>query len=132
MEVSQREGQPQVLQGNVDMTLVDRRDNSTRVQAQKITVFYDAKLGAADRIVAEGSVVITREDLVANTELMVYDSRQETVDLLEENLVRDKRGELTADRIRIHLRTDQVSAEGNVRGVVYPNRAAAEDDGGDS
>lgn len=128
MIVTRDPDKPQVFQGNVDVVIVDQSSREARLRAMKISIYYLQKSQEVDRLVAEGQVILTRDDLVATTELAVYDGKQNTVDLLEENHIKDVRGELTADRIRVHLETNQVTAEGNVHGVVYPKHIAADED----
>lgn len=122
MAVTQKPAEPQVFQGHVDVIVVDRDRREARLKATKVTIFTIPGSRQVDRIIAEGGVVMVREGLTAKTELAVYDGRQGTVDLLQENYVEDARGQLTADRIRIYLETNQVSAEGNVRGIVFPQQ----------
>lgn len=122
MAVTRDPSKPQVFEGNVDVVVVDTRDQEARLQATKISIFYLPETRQVDRLIAEGNVIMTRESLRATTELCVYDGRANTVDLLEDNYIKDARGELTADRIRVDLESNQVQATGNVRGVVYPKR----------
>ena len=127
MSLTQREGEPQVLRGNVEVVIVERDKREARIRATKISIFTVGDPREFDRVVAEGHVVMEREGMLAKTELAIYDGRQSTVDLLEDNYVADARGELTADRIRINLVTNEVVAEGNVRGVVYPQELKSAD-----
>lgn len=129
MAVTQRPGEPQVFTGHVDVIIVDQQKREARLKAAKVTLFAEVEARQVDRIVAEGQVVLTREGMTARTELAVYDGRQGTVDLLQDNHVEDARGKLTADRIRVHLNTNTVSAEGNVRGVLFPQTMADSADG---
>lgn len=128
MAVTRDPSQPQVFQGNVDVVVVDRDQREARLQATKISIYYLPDTRQVDRLIAEGNVIVTRDSLRATTELAVYDGKASTVDLLEDNYIKDARGELTADRIRVFLQTNQVSATGNVRGVVYPQRIDMETD----
>lgn len=129
MALTQSAGQPQVLNGDVEVVVVDTNQRESRINAMKISIFTAGKERQVDRLVAEGRVVMVREGLTAKTELAIYDGKQNTLDLLQDNYVHDARGELTADRIRVNLATNQVSAEGNVRGIVYPQAFEATDDG---
>ena len=42
------------------------------------------------------------------------------MELLVDPYVKDSRGKLSANRITIFIDSDEVVAEGNVRGIVYP------------
>ena len=127
MALTQRPGEPQVLRGNVEIVIVDREKRESRIRAAKISIFTSEKPRRFERVVAEGRVIMEREGMTAKSELAVYDGRQGTVDLLEDNYIHDARGELTADRIRVNLNTNQVAAEGNVRGVIYPREFKSSD-----
>ncbi len=129
MAVTQTPDEPQVFQGHVDIIVVGRDQREARLKATKVTIFTVEGSRQADRIVAEGRVVMMREGLTAKSELAVYDGRQGTVDLLQDNYVEDDRGQLTADRIRVYLETNRVSAEGNVRGVIFPKQLDTSSDG---
>ena len=128
MAVTQQAGAPQVFQGHVDVIVVDRERREARLKATKITILTVAGTKDVDRIVAEGRVVMKREGLTAKSELAVYDGRQGTVDLLQDNFLEDSRGQLTADRIRIYLESNRASADGNVRGIIFPQQVDASPD----
>ena len=108
---------------NVDVLLLEKAHHPRRHVGESL-------VPATTRVFKEIGFleVMEREGLVAKTELAIYDGRQSTVDLLQDNYVSDPRGELTADRIRVNLTTNKVQAEGNVRGIVYPQAPASASD----
>ncbi|MBI5116256.1 hypothetical protein HZA56_07250 [Candidatus Poribacteria bacterium] len=120
MTLTRQKSKPQVFQGAVDIAMVGKDGNETRIKAAKVTVYYDQTLKKVERIEAEGRVRITRLDTVATTELAVYRGNKNTIELLIDPHVKDSRGELSANKIIVHMDTDEVVAEGNVRGIVQP------------
>ncbi|MBI4830139.1 MAG: hypothetical protein HY801_00990 [Candidatus Lindowbacteria bacterium] len=120
MTLTRQKSKPQVFQGAVDIAMVGKDGNETRIKAEKVTVYYDQSLKKVEKIEAEGRVKITRLDTVATTELAVYRGNKNTMELLKDPHVKDTRGELSANKITVFLDTNEVVAEGNVRGIVHP------------
>jgi lipopolysaccharide transport protein LptA len=120
MTLTRQKDKPQVFEGAVDIVLVDEADQETSIKAEKITVFYEQDLKKVRRIEAEGSVKVSRLGTVATTDLAVYRGDDNVIELLIDPHVKDARGELSANKITVYLDTDDVVAEGNVRGIVYP------------
>ena len=120
MTLTRKQDEPQVLEGSVDIILTDKEDHETRIKADKMTIYYKQDLRKVQKIEAEKSVEISRLGTVATTELAVYQSDKNIIELLKEPHVKDSRGELSADKITILIDSDKVVAEGNVKGTVYP------------
>jgi lipopolysaccharide transport protein LptA len=120
MTLTRQKSKPQVFKGAVDIVLLDKAGNETGIKADKITVYYEQDLRKLDKIEAEGHVVITRLGTVATTELAVYRGDQNTIELLVDPHVKDSRGELNANKITIHLDSNEVVATGNVKGFLRP------------
>ena len=120
MVLTRQKGKPQVFQGSVDIVMVDKAEQKTRIQAEKMTIYYEQDQKKVQRIEAEGHVRIERADIVATTELAVYRGDRNIMELLVDPHVKDSRGKLSANRITIFIDSDEVVAEGNVRGIVYP------------
>ena len=120
MTLTRQEDKPHVLEGAVDIIMVDKAGNETEIEAEKITIYYEKDLKKIKRIEAEKRVKITRLGTVATTELAVYRGGENIVELLIDPQVKDSRGQLSANRITIHLNSDEVVAEGDVKGVVLP------------
>jgi lipopolysaccharide export system protein LptA len=127
MTLTRQKDKPQVFEGAVDIVLIDKDGTETGIAAEKITAYYEPDLREISRIEAEGRVKVRRLDAVATTELAVYRADKRLIELLESPHVRDARGELSANKITVHLDTNDVVAVGNVRGIVYP--AALEETG---
>ena len=119
MTLTRQKDKPQVFEGSVNIVLVDEAGEETGIEAEKITIFYEQGLKKIDRIEAEGRVRISRLGTDAATELAVYRSDKNIIELLIDPYVKDARGELSANKITVLLDTDEVIAEGNVRGIVY-------------
>lgn len=119
MTLTRQKEKPQVFKGSVDIVLVDKEGEETEIKAEKITIFYEQDLKKIKNIEAEGRVKITRLGTVATTELAVYRGDRNMIELLIDPHVRDSRGELSANKITVLLETDEVIAEGNVRGIVH-------------
>ncbi len=120
MTLTRQKDKPQVFQGAVDIIMLDKAGDETRIKADKLTIYYEADLKKIDKIEAEGRVKVNRLGTVATTELAVFRGAKNIIELLVDPHVKDSRGELSANRITILLDSDEVLAEGNVRGVVYP------------
>jgi lipopolysaccharide transport protein LptA len=120
MTLTRQKDKPQVFQGAVDIILVDKEGNESRIEAEKLTIYYDQEIKKVQRMEAEGKVRIARQGSMATTDLAVYRGEQNVIELLIDPHVKDSRGELTANKITLFLDSDRVVAEGNVRGVVYP------------
>ena len=120
MTLTRQKEKPQVFEGAVHIILVDEADEETEIKAEKITIFYEQDLKKLRRIEAEGKVRVNRLGTQASTELAVYRGEENIMELLIDPHVKDERGELSANKITIYLDTDEVVAEGNVRGIVYP------------
>lgn len=120
MTLTRQKDKPQVFEGDVHIVLVDEADEETEIKAEKITIFYEQDLKKMRRIEAEGKVRVNRLGTQASTELAVYRGKENVLELLIDPHVKDARGELSASKITIYLDTDEVVAEGNVRGIVYP------------
>jgi len=119
MTLTRQKEKPQVFQGSVDIVLRDEAGEETGIKADKITIFYEQDLKEIRKIEAEGKVEIARLGTLATADLAVYDGEKNTIELLENPHIKDSRGELNADKITVYLDTDDVVAEGNVRGIVY-------------
>lgn len=119
MTLTRQKEKPQVFQGAVDIILVDDAGEETQIKAEKITIFYEQDLKRIRRIEAEDRVRISRLGTLATTELAVYSGDKNIIELLIDPYIKDARGELSANKITVNLDTDEVVAEGNVRGVVY-------------
>ena len=119
MTLTRQEGKPQVFQGSVDVILVDEDGEETGIKAEKMTIYYEQDLKKVAKIEIEGRVKITRLGAVATTELAVYRGDKNIIELLVDPHVKDSRGELSANKITILLDSDEVVADGDVRGVVY-------------
>lgn len=120
MTLTRKEDKPQVFEGSVHIILVDEAGEETEIKAEKITIFYAQDLKKVQKIEAEGRVKVSRLGTVTTTELAVYRGDENVIELLIDPHVKDARGELSANKITIYLDTDEVVAEGNVRGIVYP------------
>ena len=120
MTLTREKEKPQVFQGAVDIIMVDKLKNETRIEAEKVTIYYVQNLKQVDRMEAEGHVKITRAGTVATTELAVYHGQKDLIELLVDPHVRDARGELTANKISILMQSGEVVAAGNVRGLLHP------------
>jgi lipopolysaccharide transport protein LptA len=120
MTLTRQKEKPQVFEGSVDILMLDKAGNETEIKADKITIYYKADLKKVERIEAEGRVKISRLGTVATTELAVYRGDENVIELLVDPHVKDSRGELSANKIVIRLDSDEVIAEGNVRGIVHP------------
>jgi lipopolysaccharide export system protein LptA len=120
MTLTRRKDKPQVFQGAVDIVMLDKAGSETEIQAEKITIHYEQDLRRINRMEAEGRVKIIRAGTVATTELAVYRGEKDMIELLIDPHVKDSRGELTANKISIFMKTDEVVAAGNVRGLLYP------------
>lgn len=120
MTLTRQEGKPQIFKGSVEIVMVDKEMAETNIKAEKITIYYKQDLKKIERIEAEGRVKVSRLGAVATTELAVYRGDKNTMELLVDPHVKDSRGELSANKITIFLDTDEVVAEGNVRGFVEP------------
>jgi len=120
MTLTRQKDKPQVFEGSVHIILVDEAGVETDIKAEKITIFYEQDLKKLKRIEAEGKVRVDRLGTQASTELAVYRGKENIMELLIDPHVKDARGELSANKITIYLETDDVVAEGNVRGIVYP------------
>lgn len=121
MTLTRQKDKPQVFKGAVDIIMLDKSGDETRIKADKLTIYYQADLKKIERIEAEGRVQINRLGTVARTELAVFRGSKNIIELLVDPYVKDSRGELSANRITIFLDSDEVIAEGNVRGIVYPD-----------
>jgi len=119
MTLTRQSDKPQVFKGSVDIILVDEAGDESEIKAEKITIFYEQDLKKIEKIEAEGRVRISRLGTVATTELAVYRGDKNVVELLIDPHVKDSRGELSANKITVLLGSDEVIAEGNVRGIVY-------------
>ncbi len=119
MTLTRQEDKPQVFEGSVHIILVDESGEETEIKAEKITIFYAQNLREVRRIEAEGRVKVSRLGAVATTGLAIYRGGENVIEMLIDPCVKDTRGELCANKISIYLETDDVVAEGNVRGVVY-------------
>jgi lipopolysaccharide export system protein LptA len=119
MTLTRQEDKPQVFKGSVHIVLVDEAGEETEIKAEKITILYEQNLKEVRRIEAEGRVKVSRLGSVATTELAIYRGDENVIEMLIDPHIKDSRGELSANKIVIHLDTDEVVAEGNVRGVVY-------------
>ncbi len=120
MTLTRQKTKPQVFQGAVDIIMVDKAGDESRIKAEKITIYYKQDLKKIERLEAEGRVRINRLGTEATTELAVYRGDQNVIELLKDPHVKDSRGELAANKITIFMDSDEVVAEGNVRGIVYP------------
>ncbi len=119
MTLTRQSDKPQIFKGSVDIVLVDKAGEETGIKAEKLTIYYEQDLKKIEKIEAEGQVKISRLGSVATTELAVYRGDKSTIELLIDPHVRDSRGELSANKITVYLETDEVVAEGDVRGIVY-------------
>jgi lipopolysaccharide transport protein LptA len=119
MTLTRQSDKPQIFKGSVDIVLVDEAGEETGIKAEKLTIYYEQDLKKIEKIEAEGQVKISRLGSVATTELAVYRGDKNTMELIINPHVRDSRGELSANKITVYLETDEVVAEGNVRGIVY-------------
>jgi lipopolysaccharide export system protein LptA len=119
MTLTRQADKPQVFKGSVHIVLVDEAGEETEIKAEKITILYEQNLKEVRRIEAEGRVKVTRLGAVATTDLAIYDGGANVIEMLVDPCVKDLRGELCANKIVIYLETDDVVAEGNVRGVVH-------------
>ena len=120
MTLTRQKEKPQVFKGSVDIIMVDEAGLETSIKTDKMTIYYKEDLKKVERIEAEGRVRISRLGTVATTALAVYRGDKNVMELLIDPHVKDSRGELSANRISIFMDSDEVVAEGNVRGVVYP------------
>jgi lipopolysaccharide transport protein LptA len=120
MTLTRQKSKPQVFKGAVDIVMIDKGGAETRIEAQKITIYYQQDQKKLDRMEAEGQVKITRAGTVATTELAIYRGEKDLIELLVDPHVKDSRGELTANKISIYMQTDEVVAAGNVRGLLHP------------
>jgi lipopolysaccharide transport protein LptA len=120
MTLTRQADKPQVFEGAVDIIMADEQGQETRIKADKMTVYYEQSLKKIERVEAEGRVKITRLGSTATTELAVFRGDKNTIELLIDPHVKDSRGELSANKIVIFMNTDEVVAEGNVRGIVHP------------
>ncbi len=120
MTLTRQKAKPQVFEGAVDIIMIDKAKEETRIKAEKITIYYEQDLKEVEKMEAEGHVKISRLGSVATAELAVYRGGENIIELLIDPYVRDARGELSANKITIFLDSDDVVAEGNVRGIVYP------------
>lgn len=120
MTLTRQKEKPQVFQGAVDIIMVDKAGDESRIKAEKITIYYKQDLKKIERLEAEGRVRINRLGTEATTELAVYRGDENVIELLIDPHVKDSRGELAANKITIFMDSDEVVAEGNVRGIVYP------------
>jgi lipopolysaccharide export system protein LptA len=119
MTLTRQADKPQVFEGAVDIVLIDKAGEQTGIKAERIEIHYKQDLKKIDRIEAKGGVRISRLGTTASTELAIYRSEKNVIELLIDPRVEDSRGELTADKITVDLDTDDVIAQGNVKGVVY-------------
>ena len=119
MTLTRHKDKPQLFKGAVHIVLVDAEDEETDIKAEKLTIYYEQDLKEIERIEAEGRVRVSRLGSVASTERAVYRGDKNQIELLVNARVKDSRGELRADKITVYLDTDDVEAEGNVRGIVY-------------
>lgn len=120
MTLTREKEKPQVFKGAVDIIMLDQGGNETRIEAEKVTLYYQQDQKKMDRMEAEGHVKITRAGTVATTELAVYHSDKDVIDLLLDPHVKDSRGELIANKISIFMQGGEVVASGNVRGLLHP------------
>ncbi|RJP22837.1 MAG: hypothetical protein C4520_07365 [Candidatus Abyssobacteria bacterium SURF_5] len=120
MTLTRQKSKPQVFEGDVDIIMTDEAGNETQIQAQKITIYYKQDQKKLDRMEAEGQVKIKRAGTVATTELAVYRGDSDLIELLIDPHVKDARGEVIANKISIFMKTDEVVATGNVRGLLHP------------
>jgi lipopolysaccharide transport protein LptA len=120
MTLTRQKSKPQVFKGAVDIVMLDKAGNESRIKAEKITIYYQPDLKKIEKMEAEGHVEITRLGTVATTELAVYRGDKGTIELLIDPHVKDSRGELSANKITIYVGSDEVVASGNVKGVLYP------------
>jgi len=120
MTLTRQPDKPQVFQGAVDIIMTDEEGQETRIKADKITIYYEQNLKEVKRTEAEGRVKVTRFGSTATTELAIFRGDKNTIELLIDPHVKDSRGELSANKIVIFMNTDEVVAEGNVRGIVHP------------
>jgi lipopolysaccharide transport protein LptA len=120
MTLTRQKEKPQVFKGAVDIIMLDQQGNETRIEAEKVTLYYQQDQKKMDRMEAEGHVKITRAGTVATTELAVYHSDKDVIELLLDPHVKDSRGELTANKISIFMQGGEVVASGNVRGLLHP------------
>ncbi|GAB4336838.1 MAG: hypothetical protein Kow0099_09990 [Candidatus Abyssubacteria bacterium] len=120
MTLTRQKNKPQIFQGAVDIILLDKEGQESRIETEKLTIYYDQEAKKVQRMEAEGKVRITRQGSVATTDLAVYRGDRNIIELLIDPHVKDSRGELAANKITLFLDSDRVVAEGNVRGVVYP------------
>lgn len=120
MTLTREKEKPQVFQGAVDIIMIDKAKAETRIEAEKVTIYYLQDQKRVDRMEAEGHVKITRAGTVATTELAVYYGQKDLIELLVDPHVRDARGELTANKISILMQSGEVVASGNVRGLLHP------------
>jgi len=120
MTLTRQKGKPQVFDGAVDIIMVDKQNNETRIRAERITIYYEQDLKKIQKVQAEGRVKVHRLGTEATTDLAVYRGDRNIIELLKDPHVKDSRGELAANKITIFMDSDEVVAEGNVRGIVYP------------
>lgn len=123
MSLTWEEKEPQILKGKVKIQITDQQSQQFTIMADKISIYYLTKKKELEKVVAEGRVEIIRpEGNRATTELAVYHGRENKIELLIDPKVEDTRGEMTANKITINLETETALAEGNVKGIVYPER----------
>jgi lipopolysaccharide transport protein LptA len=120
MTLTRQKEKPQVFKGAVDIIMLDKAGTETRIEAEKVTLYYQQDQKKMDRMEAEGHVKITRAGTIATTELAVYHSDKDVIELLLDPHVKDSRGELTANKISIFMQGGEVVASGNVRGLLHP------------
>ncbi len=120
MTLTRRKDEPQVFEGSVDIIMVDKKGQETRLKADTMTIYYEQDLKKLQRIEAKGKVEIHRLGTIATTESALYRGDTNTIELLVNPHVKDSRGELSADKITIFVDSDKVVAEGNVKGIVHP------------
>jgi lipopolysaccharide export system protein LptA len=120
MTLTRQENEPQIFKGAVDIIMVGKDGLETRIKAGKLTIYYEQNLRKVRRIEVEENVEIHRLGTVATTQRAVYQGDKNIIELLVKPIVKDSRGELSADRITIFADSDKVVAEGNVKGIVYP------------
>lgn len=127
MTLSGQPNEPQVFKGNVELLVVGERFNNLSLKADKVDVHYSQDARQVSKVVAEGHVVITRNGSRATTELAVFHIDTNRLELLVDPKVVDAQGEITANKMTLHIDTDTVVAEGNVKGVLYPRIAEKEE-----
>jgi lipopolysaccharide export system protein LptA len=106
-----------LLTGGVTIT-----QGNLKITAERVRVKNEAGDSRIRQAVANGSVKITKEDLLATSEEAIFHNDEQKIVLTGNPEVTSEAGKFSGRKITVYLKEDRFIIEENVRGIIFPKR----------